>query len=177
MAATVVIERWTGSGAGTGADLAASSNTTRLKQADNGTADTNNPVPAVTTSYSYWANTRLHCTVVPANLINNLKWYSDGVSAGTGLTVNAAKASTGANAGYRQATSAVALNNTNHTGLDVASPTDASTYTSGSPLSLTGSTSTAIVFGDFVVFQLAVTASASPGAMSARTYTWQWDET
>ena len=139
--------------------------------------DTNNPVPAVTTSYSYWANTRLHCTVVPANLINNLKWYSDGVSAGTGLTVNAAKASTGANAGYRQATSAVALNNTNHTGLDVASPTDASTYTSGSPLSLTGSTSTAIVFGDFVVFQLAVTASASPGAMSARTYTWQWDET
>src|SRR6185436_20449660 len=115
MAATVVIERWTGSGAGTGADLAASSNTTRLKQADNGTADTNNPVPAVTTSYSYWANTRLHCTVVPATLINNLKWYSDGVSAGTGLTVNAAKASTGANAGYRQATSAVALNNTNHT--------------------------------------------------------------
>lgn len=175
MAATVLIERWTGSGAGTGADI--TGGTTRMKQADNGTADTNNPVPAVTTSYSYWVSTRLHCTVAPSNLLNNLKWYSDGVSAGTGLTVNAAKASTGTNAGYRQATSAVALNNTNHTGLDVASPTDASTYTSGSPLSLTGSTSTAIVFGDFVIYQLAATSSASPGAMSARTYTWQYDET
>ena len=176
MAATVLIERFTGSGAGTGADITGAS--TRMKQADNGTADTNNPVPAVTTSYSFWVSTRLHCTVAPSNLINNLKWYSDGVSAGTGLTVNAAKASTGANAGYRQATTiGLALNNTNHTGLDVASPTDASTYTSGSPLSITGSTSTAIVFGDFVVYQLAATSNAAPGAMSARTYTWQYDET
>ena len=177
MAATVLIERWTGSGAGTGADI--TGGTTRMKQADNGTADTNNPVPAVTTSWSFWVSTRLHITVAPSNLVNNLKWYSDGVSAGTGLTVNAAKASTGTNSGYRYATTAgaVALNNTNHTGLDVASPTDASTYTSGSPLSLTGSSATTGMIGDFLIYQLAVTSSASPGAMSARTYTWSYDET
>lgn len=175
MAATVHIERWTGSGAGTGADI--TSTTTRMKQADNGTVDTSNPVPAVTTSYSYWVSTRLNVTVAPANNVTNLKWYSDGVSAGTGLTVSGAKASTGANAGYRQATSAIILNNTNHTGLDVASATDVSTYTSGSPLTIVGSQASTGVFGDFFVYQLAATSSASPGPMTARTYTWQYDET
>lgn len=175
MAATVLIYRWTGATAGTGADI--TSTTTRMKQADNGTADTNNPVPAVTTSYSYWVSTRLHCSVAPANSVSNLKWYSDGTSAGTGLTVSGAKASTGANAGYRQATSAILLNNTNHTGLDVASATDVTTYTSGSPLAITGSTAGTGDFGDFFVYQLAATSSAAPGPMTARTYTWQYDET
>lgn len=176
MTATVQIHRFTGAGAGSGADI--TSTTTRMKQADNGTADTNNPVPAVTTSYSYWVSTRLDVTVAPANGLATLKWYSDGTSAGTGLTVKGAKASTGANAGYRQATSAIALNNTNHTGLDVASPTDVSTYTSGSPISLTGSIGAATgYFGDFWVYQLEATSSASPGPMTARTYTWQYDET
>lgn len=175
MAATVQIHRWTGATAGTGADI--TSTTTRMKQADNGTIDTSNPVPAVTTSYSYWVHTRLNATVAPANGINNLNWYSDGVSAGTGLTVNGADASTGANAGYRQATSAIILNTTNHTGLDAA-PVDVSTLTSGSPRALGGSiAATTGAFGDFFVYQLAATSSASPGPMTARTYTWQYDET
>lgn len=149
-----------------------------MKQADNGTVDTANPVPAVTTSYSYWVSTRLDVTVAAANDVTNLKWYSDGVSAGTGLTVSGAKASTGANSGYRQATSAIVLNNTNHTGLDVASATDVSTYTSGSPLAIVGTRGTSTgFFGDYFVYQLAATSSASPGPMTARTYTWQYDET
>lgn len=175
MTATILIYRWTGSGAGTGADI--TSTTTRMKQADNGTVDTNNPVPAVTTSYSYWVSTRLHASVAPANNVTNLKWYSDGTSAGTGLTVSGAKASTGANAGYRQATSAILLNNTNHTGLDVTNATDVSTYTSGSPLTINGSQASTGDFGDFFVYELAATSSASPGPMTARTYTWQYDET
>lgn len=174
MAATVQVHRFTGSGAGSGADITGT--TTRMKQADNGTIDTANPVPAVTTSYSYWVNTRLNCTVAPANLVANLKWYSDGVSAGTGLTVNGSKASTGANSGYRQATSAIVLNTTNHTGTDEAT-VDVVTLTSGSPKSLTGSTSGTGAFGDFWVYQLAATASAAAGPMSARTYSWSYDET
>lgn len=174
MAATIHIERWTGSGAGSGADI--TSTTTRMKQADNGTADTNNPVPAVTTSYSYWVSTRLNATVGPANLVNNVKWYSDTTSAGTGLTVSGAKASTGSNSGYRQATSAIVLSTGNHTGID-ATPVDVTTLSSGSPLSITGSQASTGAFGDFFVFQLAATASASPGPMSARTYSWQYDET
>lgn len=174
MAATILIYRWTGSGAGSGADI--TSTTTRMKQADNGTIDTSNPVPAVTTSYSYWVSTRLHCSVAPANLVNNLQWYSDGTSAGTGLTVSGAKASTGANSGYRQATSAIVLSTGNHTGLD-ATPAGVTTYTSGSTLAINGSQASTGDFGDFFVFQLAATSSASPGPMTARTYSWQYDET
>lgn len=175
MAATVHIERQTGSGAGTGADI--TSTTTRMKQADNGTADTNNPVPAITTSYSYWVSTRLNVTVAAANDVTNLKWYSDGTSAGTGLTISGAKASTGTNSGYRQATSAIQLTTGNHTGLD-ATPVDVTTLTSGSPLTVAGSRGTGTgQFGDFFVYQLAATASASPGPMTARTFTWQYDET
>lgn len=175
MAATVQIHRITGAGAGSGADI--TSTTTRMKQADNGTIDTANPVPAVTTSYSYWVSTRLNVTVAAANDVTNLKWYSDGTSAGTGLTVNGAEASTGADAGYRQATSAIVLNGTNHTGLDAAT-VDVSTLTSGAPRSLAGTRGTGTgLFGDHFVYQLAATASASPGPMTARTYSWQFDET
>lgn len=174
MTATVHIERWTGATPGSGADI--TSTTTRMKQADNGTIDANNPVPAITTSYSYWVSTRLNITVAPVTLVNNLKWYSDGTSWGTGLTGNAAKASTGADAGYRQAASAVVLSTGNHTGLDAA-PVDVTTLTSGAPLTVVGSSAITGVFGDFVVYQLAATASALPGPMTARTITWQYDET
>jgi hypothetical protein len=178
MAATIIIERHTGA-AGPPTQTNITSGTTRLKQADNGTADAVNPVPAVTTSYSFWASFRLECTVAPSNTVNNLKWYSDGVSAGTGLTYKAAKASTGADAGYRIAASAILLNNTNHTGLDVANGTDVTTYTSGSPLSLVGTTSgtTTNGFGDYVIAQLEATSAASPGTVAARTWTFQYDET
>lgn len=174
MAATVLVKRWTGAPAPSGTDI--TSGTTRLKQADNGVADTNNPVPAVTTSYSYWASFRLDCTVAPSNLINNLKWYSDGVAAGTGLTYSGADASTGADAGYRQATSAILLSTGNHSGLDAA-PVDVTTLTSGAPRTLGGSTSTAVPFGDYFVAQLAATSAASPGTVAARTWTFQYDET
>jgi hypothetical protein len=177
MAATVHIERWTGSGAGSGADI--TSTTTRMKQADNGTADTNNPVPAVTTSYSYWVSTRLNVTVAAANSVSNLQWYSDGTSAGTGLTIKGAIANVGANAGYRQATAAVVLDGpsgTNHTGTSEA-PVNVTTYTSGSPHALAGSQASTGAFGDFFVYQLSATSSAAPGPMTARTFTWQYDET
>lgn len=175
MAATILIERWNGSGAGSGTDI--TGQTTRMSQSDSLSPGTANPVPAITTSYSYWVSTRLHCSVAPANNVGNLQWYSDGVSAGTGLTISAGKASTGANSGYRQATSAIALNNTNHTGLDVTNPTGVTSYTSGSTLALAGSTTGTGDFGDFLVYQLAATSSAGPGNMTARTFTWQYDET
>lgn len=181
MAATVIIERHTGAGNGEGGSTQTdiTSGTTRLKQADNGTADANNPVPAVTTSYSYWASFRLECTVAPSNGINNLKWYSDGVSAGTGLTYSGQTANISTDEGYRQATSAIILSTGNHTGL-TAAPVDVTTFTSGSPKSLVGSLGAATStngFGDFFVAQLAATASASPGTVTARTWTFQYDET
>lgn len=178
MAATIIINRHTGAGTSNGGTTFTdiTSGSTRLSQSDSPSPGTSNPIPAVTTSYSYWATFRLQCTVAPSNLVNNLKWYSDGSSAGTGLTYNGADASTGGNAGYIQAASAIQLTTGNHSGLD-ASPVDVSTLTSGSPRTLGGSTAGTGHFGDLFVAQLAVTSSASPGTVASRTWTFQYDET
>jgi hypothetical protein len=181
MAATVVIKRLLGTAPGQSGSVDITSGNTRLKQADNGTADANNPVPAVTTSYSYWASTQLQVTVAPSNGINNIKWYSDGSSFGTGLTCSGYSAN--ATNAYTQATSAIVLNTSNYTSL-AGAPVDVTTLTSGSPHTLAGSPSIGNTTGylggttnGIFVFQLAATSSASPGTISARTVTWQYDET
>lgn len=176
MAATVQVQRFTGAGP-TGTDITGIN--TRMKQNDShATGGTDNPVPAVTTSYSFWISTRLVITVAPTTGINNVKWYSGGTAFGTGITVNGEKASTGATAGYRQASSAIVLNQTNHTGLDAA-PADVTTFTSGSPKTLTGSIGATTGSGtiEYFVYQAAVTSSAAAGPSGARTFTWQYDET
>lgn len=181
MAATVLIRRLLGTTPGQAGSVDITSVNTRLKQADNGATDTNNPVPAVTTSYSYWATTQLNVTVAPANAINNLKWYSDAVSFGTGLTCSGISAN--AASFYTQAVSAIVLNTSNYTSLSGA-PVDVTTLTSGAPHTLAGSPSIAATTGYIggttngaFVFQLAATSSASPGTIAQRTFTWQFDET
>lgn len=183
MTATVSIRRWTGSaGAPTKTDITAIN--TRANAEDNhSTAGTTNPVriPTAGTNYSYWVSTRLSVDGGTFTLINNLRWYSDGANnLGTGVGMNVAKASTGANAGYRQAsgtagTTGDELNGTNHTGLDEA-VASAFTFTSGSPKGLNGSASGTGDLGDFVVYQITVGTSAGPGATGTETLTWVYDE-
>lgn len=181
MAATVLIRRLLGTTPGQAGSVDITSVNTRLKQADNGTADTNNPVPAVTTSYSFWASTQLNVTVAPANAINNLKWYSDGTSFGTGLTCSGISANQASF--YTAAVSAIVLSVGNYPGLSGA-PADVTTFTSGAPHTLAGAPSIGATTGYIgtttngaFVFQLAATASASPGTIAQRTFTWQFDET
>lgn len=185
MAATVKVERQTGSGAGSATDIT-SINTRAQTNDTHTTAGTTNPIPIVTgqTKRSFWVSTRLDATVTPAGTINNLKWYTDGSnSLGTGVTMEVADASTGANSGYRQASGTTGdtgdqLTTGNHSGLD-NTPVNAFTLTSGSPMSLGGSLSNPSTgqFGDFVVYQISVADTASPGATATETLTFQWDET
>lgn len=183
MAATVTIRQWTGATAGT-----PSSSRTHIRMSTSDstyTTETTNPIPipGAGTNYSYWVSTRLSVDVTPTGTLNNIRWFSDGTSAGTGLVVYGADASTGSNAGYRQATgtpgsTGTQLNTTNHTGLDAAE-VDVSGLTSGSPRSLAGSISNPSTgdVGDFFVYQLAVGTTASAGEMTDRTYSWRYDET
>ena len=101
---------------------------------------------------------------------------------GTGVTLKAATAS-----GYQQAkgstgVSGSQLTSANYgTGWDYAASfgTGAFNYTSGTPLSVAGSHGTApsTFFGGFVVYQVEVLSTASPGPTSPETLTWQYDET
>ncbi len=186
MVATVKVYRYTGASAATGTDIT-SINTRANSYDGHSTADTTYPIqiPAAGSNYSYWVSTRLNCTSLPSGTINNLRWYTDGSNGlGTGVTMKAAKASTGADSGYRQATgtpgtTGTELSTGNHSGLD-ATPADAFTFTSASPLSLTGSVSSGGAtgaFGDYVVYQIIVASTASPGATSTETLTYKFDET
>ena len=185
MAATVVVERHTGAASGgdggtTRTDI--TSINTRASVADTHyTTETTNPIPipAAGTNYSAWVSTRLNCTAAPTGTIDNIKWYSDAASFGTGVTVVGADASTSTDEGYRIATTGppTELTQANHTGLDAA-PVDVTGLTSGSPRTIGGSiVATTGTFGDFFVYQFQVGSTAGAGATNQNTFTWQYDET
>lgn len=185
MAATVQIVRKTGVAPGTATDITGIN--TRANAEDvHSVAGTSNPVriPAAGTNYSYWVTTRLNVTVTPAGTIDNLRWFSDGANGfGTGVTCKGAKASTGADAGYRQATgtpgtTGTQLTQANHTGLDEA-PADVFTFTSASPKALVGSLSNPATgqFGDHWVYQIEAGTTASPGATGSEVFSYRYDET
>lgn len=181
MAATIIINRKTGVGP-TNTNITAAN--TRASASDNPyTTETANPVPipGAGTNYSFWVVTRLQCTVAPTTLVNNLKWFTDGSSGfGTGVGLVVATANV-----YDQATGTLGTTGTQltvanygngTTDLD-AEPVDAFTFTSGSPLAVTGSIAGTGEFGDHVVYQFSVGTTASAGTAPAETITWQYDET
>jgi hypothetical protein len=185
MAATVIINRTTGTSPGADTDITGINTRANAEDAHS-TAGTTNPIriPSSGTNYSYWVTTRLEVSVTPAGTIDNLRWFTDGANSfGTGVTATGAKASTGADAGYREATGTPGTTGTqllqaNHSGLDEA-PVDIFTLTSGSPKSLTGTITNPSTgsFGDNWVYQLEVDNTAGPGATTGETFTWRYDET
>lgn len=179
MAATVLIRRLTGAGP-TATDIT-TINTRANAEDTHTTAGTSNPIkiPAAVKNYSYWVVTRLDATVTPTGTINNIKWYTDGANGfGNGVTCRVGTATA-----YTQATGTAGTTGTELTVGNYASFTlgnsNAFTYTSGAPLSVTGSISNPSTgqFGDRVVYQIEIGTTAVPGATNAETFSWQFDET
>lgn len=177
MAATVLIRRLTGAGP-TATDIT-SINTRANAEDAHTTAGTSNSilVPAAGTNYSYWVVTRLDVTAITSGTVDNVKWYTDGTNNfGTGVTcvVNTAT-------GYVQATGTAGTSGTQLTTGNYATlagaPTNAFSYSSGSPLSVTGSTTGTGQFGDRVVYQIEVGTTAASGATAQETFTWKYDDT
>jgi hypothetical protein len=175
----VQIRRLTGAGP-TGTDI--TSINTRLNAEDaHTTAGTTNPIlkPAAGTNYSYWCATRLYYNGAGTGTINNIKWFTDGANGlGTGrtLVVNTAT-------GYVQATGTPGETGTQLTTGNYATlagaPTNAFAYTTGSPLSVTGTVTnpSSAYFGDYVVMQAEIGTTASAGASSTETVSWRYDST
>lgn len=169
MAATTAIYQYTGSGpTGTSitnlryctADVANDTTTYRLVK------------PATGTNYSYVAWVALYVSSGPVGSITNVKWFSDGTSYGTGITVKGIQTNTYAQATGTPGTSGD-LSSTVYT-----SGTDMTTYTTGSPLSVTSNATTGTGrYSYYVPSQLAMSTSVSAGTITARTNTFRWDET
>lgn len=177
MAATVQIVRLTGAGP-TATDIT-SINTRANAEDAHTTAGTTNSilVPAAGTNYSYWVVTRLNVTAITSGTVDNVKWYTDGSNNfGTGVTCKVNTAT-----GYVQATGTAGTTGTQLTTGNYATlagaPSDAFGYTSGSPLSVSGSATATGQFGDRVVYQIEVGTTAASGATATETFTWRYDDT
>lgn len=164
--------------------------TLRWKTNDNATIDSVDPVPipAAGTNYSYWKQVYLYCDTAPDTQVDNLKFYTDGGGYGTGITLNVGNEfpvhNNASNAGYEVATGTSGTTGDEvvaaHAGL--TGVTDAFTFTSGSPLSgptISEDSSIINAIGEtsnYLVFQLAVINTATPGNKTDETLTFQYDE-
>lgn len=157
----------------------------RFKQADNPTVDTNNPVviPAAGTGYSYWKQIYLACTVAPDTQVDNVQFYTDGTSFQTTnclvvVGLQFPVRSDGVTTGYDVADGSAVM--TTHT--DISGTADAFDYTSGATLSgpsISESGTLIDAVGEttnYLVLQLLVTSSATPGDQANETFTFQYDE-
>lgn len=177
MAATVLIRRLTGAGP-TATDIT-SLNTRANAEDTHTTAGTSNSilVPAAGTNYSYWVATRLDVTAITAGTVDNIKWYTDGSNNfGTGVTCKGNTATTYVQATGTAGTTGIQLTTGNYSTL-AGAPTDVFAWTTGSPLSVAGTTSSVAQVGDRVVYQIEVGTTAASGATAQETFTWRYDDT
>ena len=160
----------------------------RFKTADDATINMLNPIPIPSsgTNYSYWKQIYLKCDTAPDTQVDNIKFFSDGTGFGTGITTNIGNEmpvkNSGADTGYDVATGTEGTTGdimTDHA--DITGVTDVFVYTEASPKSITISESGDIIDAtgettNYIVMQIAVTSSASPGDLPNETMTFQYDE-
>lgn len=161
----------------------------RFKTADDATIDTNNPIPipGSGTKYSFWKQICMKCATAPSTKVDNVKFYTDGGGFGTGIMVKVGTETptknSGSNAGYE-----VATGTPGDTGNEMVAShalltgsADAFTFTSASPktVSISEGSSQIDAIGemtDYLIFQMEVISTASPGDKDNETYTIRYDE-
>lgn len=158
----------------------------RFKYADDALVDSNDPIPipAAGTKYSRWKSLYLKCTSPPNTQVNNVKFYTDGGAFGTGITCRVGQQfptkNSGSSSGYRVATPVDTAILSNYAG--ISSVADAFTYTSGSPLTGPAITESGNIIDatnettNYLIIQMEVISTASPGNLADETWTLQYDE-
>lgn len=182
MAASVDIVRITGA-SGSQVETVITSTNTRANAEDSPTSTTGNSIlvpSSAGTNYSYWVTTRLKVNTITSGTVDNVKWFTDGSNNfGTGVTC-----SVGQSTAYVQANGTPGTSgNLVQTGAPASHATytlgnaNAFTYVTGSPLSVTGTTTTTGQFGNYVIYQIGVDQTAASGATAQETFTWRYDDT
>jgi len=177
MSRQVVINRWTGS-SGSPTKTNINGTTNRYSTADDPTPGANFgiPVPTSGTNYSFWVATRLEILNSGASTINNIKWFTDGSTLDTGISLKARTATTYIQATGTAGTTGLQLTTGNYSTL-AGAPIDATVKIRTNPISVSGSGSAVGPIGDFVIVQLGVTNTSANGLKDLPKITWQWDET
>lgn len=161
----------------------------RFKTNDNATIDSLDPciIPSGADKYSYWKNIYLKCTAGPSVQVDNVKFYTDGTGYGAGITLYVGDEmpmkNSGSNAGYE-----VAAGTPGDTGTElvaghggITAKTNAFSYISGGGKTVSISEAGSIINAigettNYLVFQLTIDNTASPGDLVNETLTFQYDE-
>jgi len=125
------------------------------------------PAPAGT-NYSFKKTVYLNADTAPSGTINNIKFYCDGTIGWAGVNVEGKVADA-----YTEPTGTEGTSGDDNNGVDIE------TYSSGSPLSLTGSITgpdTGKV-SQYLELQAVISDAAGAGALSPETVTFRYDET
>jgi len=158
--------------------------TLRFKQADDATIDANSPmpIPSAGTEYSRWKQIYLKCTTAPDTQVDNIRFFTDAGGFGTGITVNVGDEfpvkNSGADTGYDVSDTDEVM--TNHT--DITASTDAFTFTTAAPLSGPSISEAGNIINaenettNYLVLQMEVISTASPGDLANETFTFRYDE-
>ena len=156
----------------------------RFKQADDKTIDAVDPmpIPAAGTEYSRWKQIYLLCDTAPDTQVDNIRFFTDGGGFGTGITVNVGDEfpihANGVTTGYDVSDANEVM--TNHT--DITGSTDAFGHTTGSPLSGPSISEAGNIIdaigetSNYLVLQMEVISTASPGDLANETFTFRYDE-
>lgn len=161
----------------------------RMKTNDNPTIDVIDPIPIPPsgTIRSYWKHLFIQAISAPSVQIDNVKFYTDGSLFISGVILQAGDQTpvknSGSSAGYDQATGTPGADGdelvANHTG--ISSKTNASSVTSGAPLSVTISETDNLIddIGDmsnYVLVQMDVDSTPPPGDLADEDMTFEFDE-
>jgi len=162
----------------------------RFKTSDDSTIDSENTIPitAGETRRSFWKQVYLKCSSAPSQQVDNIKFYSEGGGLGTGITLNVGlqfpEKNSISSTGYRPAQGV--LGDTGYeivaSHADISSKADAFSYVVGSPLSgptISEDGNVIDAIGEttnYLVFQMDISGSASPGNLADKTLSLQYDE-
>lgn len=166
MAATISVKEVNG-----GATPVASTITNmRFCTSDNYNPGTDYPCvkPSAGLNYSYKKTLYLNADTSPSSIINNIKFFCDGTIGWTGVTIEVAAADSYTEPEGVEGTS----------GTDASLNNDITTYTSASPLSLTGSIENPSTgkISQYLELQAVISTDAVAGALAAETLSFQYDE-
>jgi hypothetical protein len=158
--------------------------TLKFKNADDATIDTSDPltIPAADTIYSFYKHVYLKCSNADSHTMNNFKIYADGTnSLGTGVDLNIGLEfpvkTSAATTGYEEASATEMA--TDH---GTVNTTDSIfDYTSAAGLTVSCGESGSVINAvnettNYIVLQMSVASTASPGATTTETLTFSYDE-
>ena len=156
----------------------------RFKRADDALINTANPnvIPDAGITYSRWKSLYLKCTIAPDVNVSAVYIYSDG-SAPTGIDIKVGNETPTHTALLTTGYDVSSTNDspmTNHA--SITAVTTLYNFTSGSTKTVSISEAGNIIdaineTSDYVVLQMEVGPTASPGDLADETITWEYDET